>query len=299
MTKVKCRRTGSAVGRHNRENGITPATSLVPVQQDDGVVVVGTVDGGVDNLVDPPGTILGSVGRVLLEVTGGEAPRNLGQGAVGGGGLEGLEGVVTIESQTALVEARVLGGVLEGLKVEETVVGGPVVRLLVRAPVDTGLVELLGESGPLQGQAIKVGGDTAVALVVVQHNTAAAERGLAAGDVDGARLPVPAVGVGVGHDGGVVHVSERVRLGEGKVVGNVLAFIVAPGLRAVNDGPLVVGTKVHGLVRGDPVVGTGAEALRLVVALFGVLVVEPVRQEVVGLIRERVDGSKKLGGKES
>jgi hypothetical protein len=93
----------------------------------------------------------------------------------------------------------------------------------------------------------------------------------------------------------VVHVCERVGLGESKVVGNVLALKVAPGLRVVNDGPLVVGTKVHGLVRGDPVVGTGTEALALVVALLGVFVVEPVRQQVVGLVGEGADGSEMLG----
>lgn len=37
---------------------------------------------------------------------------------------------------------------MEGLEVEETVVGGPVVGVLVGAPVDARFVEVLGEGGP-------------------------------------------------------------------------------------------------------------------------------------------------------
>lgn len=85
---------------------------------------------------------------MLLKRTRREHPANFGQSTISSGSLESIKTIVAIKGEATFIQTGVSGCVLEGLKIEETVVGGPVVGVLVGAPVDAGFVEVLGEGGP-------------------------------------------------------------------------------------------------------------------------------------------------------
>lgn len=85
---------------------------------------------------------------MLLKRTRREHPADIRQSTSSSGSLESIKTIVAVKGETTLVQTGVGGCVLEGLKVEETVVGGPVVGVLVGAPVDAGFVEVLGEGRP-------------------------------------------------------------------------------------------------------------------------------------------------------
>lgn len=85
---------------------------------------------------------------MLLKRTRREHPADFRQSTSCSSGLESIKTIVAIEGETTFIQTGVSGCILERLKVEETVVGGPVVGVLVGAPVDAGFVEVLGEGGP-------------------------------------------------------------------------------------------------------------------------------------------------------
>lgn len=91
---------------------------------------------------------------MLLKRTRREHPADFGKGPSSSGSLESIKTIVTVECETTLVQAGIGGRVLECLKVEEAVVGGPVVGVLVGAPIDAGFVQVLGESGPFKGETV-------------------------------------------------------------------------------------------------------------------------------------------------
>lgn len=85
---------------------------------------------------------------MLLKRTRREHPADLRQSTSRSGSLEGIETIVAVKGKTTFVQTGVSGCILESLEVEETVVCGPVVGVLVGAPVNAGFVEVLGEGGP-------------------------------------------------------------------------------------------------------------------------------------------------------
>lgn len=67
----------------------------------------------------------------------------------------------------------------------------------------------------------------------------------------------------------MIVVSKGIRLGQSEVIGEVFSLEVTPGLRGINDSPLIWRTAVlqpclKYLLSRNPVIGTGTEALRLI-----------------------------------
>lgn len=93
---------------------------------------------------------------MLLKCTRREHPADFGKSTGSSGSLESIKTIVTVKGETTLVQTRVGGCVLKCLKVEETIVGGPVVGVLIGAPVDAGFVQVLGEGGPFKGETVQV-----------------------------------------------------------------------------------------------------------------------------------------------
>lgn len=82
----------------------------------------------------------------------------------------------------------------------------------------------------------------------------------------------------------MVVVSERVGLGQGEVIREVLSLEVAPGLRGIDDSPLiwraaVLQSRLKDLLCRNPVVCTGTEALSLIESFCPPLGVQIERKE--------------------
>lgn len=67
------------------------------------------------------------------------------------------------------------------------------------------------------------------------------------------------------------------------MIRNILALEITPRLRCRNLGPSIVETTIERVVGRNPVVGTGTQALTLVVVLLSSEVVQPVREEILSL----------------
>lgn len=102
---------------------------------------------------------------MLLKRARREHPADFRQSASSGGSFESVKTIVTVKGKTMFVQTGVGGCILECLKVEETVVGGPIVGVLVGPPVNAGFVEVLGKGGPFQGETVEVRSGTGLKIV--------------------------------------------------------------------------------------------------------------------------------------
>jgi hypothetical protein len=78
--------------------------------------------------------------------------------------LERLQSILAIKGQASLIQTRIDCGILKRFEVEEPAVGCPIVRILVRAPVNACFVEELRVGGPFQGQTVQVGSGAALGV---------------------------------------------------------------------------------------------------------------------------------------
>ena len=81
----------------------------------------------------------------------------------------------------------------------------------------------------------------------------------------------------------MVVIGNSIRLGQRKVIRDILALKRTPRLRRRDLGPGIVEATIERLVGRNPVVGTGTQTLTLVVVLLSSKVVQPVREEIVSL----------------
>lgn len=78
-------------------------------------------------------------------------------------------------------------------------------------------------------------------------------------------------------------IGNSIRFSQRKVIRNFLTLKVTPRLGSRNLRPSIVEATIERSVGRNPVVGTGAETLTLIVVLLSSKVVQPVREEVVSL----------------
>jgi hypothetical protein len=87
----------------------------------------------------------------------------------------------------------------------------------------------------------------------------------------------------------MVVVSERIGLGQSEVIREVVSLEVPPGLRGVDNGPLVrcaavLQSSLEDLLGRNPVVCTGTETLGLIESFCSSLRVQVEREEVLSFI---------------
>jgi hypothetical protein len=97
----------------------------------------------------------------------------------------------------------------------------------------------------------------------------------------------------------MVVVSERVGLGQGEVIREILSLEVAPGLRGVDDSPLVrraaiLQSCLEDLLGRNPVICTGTETLGLIESFGSSLGVQIEREEVFSFVGHAIEGPRCL-----